>query len=123
MANLWYVVHGTPYATLPLLEAFCVCRIVYAGNTQPESSDPIYVGVVVVQYSGHPTLVSRCTTNRGDIISLTYDEAFQPQPRTYIYVRAFITDSAQSVFITQRYYTGFCVSEISKDLRILLRTY
>jgi hypothetical protein len=45
------------------------------------------LGVVVVQYSGHPTLVSRCTTNRGDIMSLTYyDEAFQPHPRTYIYV-------------------------------------
>ncbi len=56
-------------------------------------------------------------------MSLTYDEAFQPQPRTYIYVRAFMTDSEQSVFITQRYYTGLCVTEISKDLRISLRTY
>ena len=56
-------------------------------------------------------------------MSLTYDEAFQPQPRTYIYVRAFMTDSAQSVFITQRYYTGLCVTKISKDLRISLRTY
>jgi hypothetical protein len=82
-----------------------------------------HLGIVVVQYTGHPTLVSRCTTNRGDIMSLTYDEAFQPQPRTYIYVRAFMTDSTQSVFITQRYYTGLCVAEISKDLCISLHTY
>ena len=56
-------------------------------------------------------------------MSLTYDEAFQPQPRKYIYLRAFMTDSAQSVFITQRYYTGICVTKISKNLRISLRTY